>query len=222
MLPVNFGQENSSCFTIAKLAVKKIITILVTYNGSTWIDKCIQSVLTSSCASDIIVIDNASSDDTVAIIRQRYPQVELHCSEKNLGFGKANNIGIKRAIALKADFVLLLNQDAWIESGTLQTLVDAINKNSMLGIVSPLHLNGAGTGLDRLFYQYLLRSDADQFLTDKFLGKDRPDALINTRFVNAACWLVDLACVRAVGGFDPFFFHYGEDRNYAHRVIYKG
>lgn len=74
--------------------VLSILTIIVTYNGMKWIDKCIHSVISPSIKSDIFVVDNASSDGTPDYIAKNFPTVLLTRSSKNLGFGAANNIGL--------------------------------------------------------------------------------------------------------------------------------
>ena len=77
----------------------KLLTIIVTYNGIRWIDRCIDSVIGSSVHSDIIVIDNGSTDGTQERIRERWNEVLLIQSDENLGFGRANNIGFDHALS---------------------------------------------------------------------------------------------------------------------------
>jgi GT2 family glycosyltransferase len=204
------------------MQAKKIFSVVVTYNGSKWIQKCLHSLFESTTPTRVIVVDNASTDNTVGIIRQEFPSVELLESSINLGFGKANNRGIKRAMDQKAELIFLLNQDAWIETNTLGTLVGVLEKYSFIGIASPVHFNGSGAALDQHFYSYLLKSDISDFIQTRFTGSELKTEWINTRFVNAAAWLITRSCIEKVGGFDPFFFHYGEDRNYAHRAVYRG
>ena len=96
----------------------KIFAIVITYNGQKWYDRCFGSLSASETPVEIVVVDNASSDDTVGFIKERFPGVHLIESKENLGFAKANNIGIRYALDNDADFVFLLNQDAWIEKDT--------------------------------------------------------------------------------------------------------
>jgi N-acetylglucosaminyl-diphospho-decaprenol L-rhamnosyltransferase len=97
----------------------KVVVIIVTYNGAGWIEKCLNSLRNSSLNTDVIVIDNASTDETVSLIENLYPEVELVKRANNLGFGQANNIGLRMALDQNADFVFLLNQDAWIDQDTI-------------------------------------------------------------------------------------------------------
>lgn len=180
---------------------------MVTYNGARWIDKNIQSLLESDYPVNIIAIDNKSTDNSAELL-SRYPQVGLIQSEENLGFGKANNIGIKKALQLGADYVFLLNQDAWVFKDTIGTLVQKMENNNNLGVLSPLHYLADEVNLDRNLETYLGRST----------GEEHGIKLVP--FVNAAAWMMSRECVEKVGYFEPLFGHYGEDRNYCDRVLY--
>lgn len=193
--------------------MKKIISIVITYNGMAWIEKCLNSLAKSSFPSTILVIDNGSADGTVSFIRERFPFIQLIETGKNLGFGQANNIGMQIAIDKGADHVFLLNQDAWVEPDTISQLVRIQAGNTDYGIVSPLHFDGAGQALDKYFAKYLAGSEASHTTSE---------TLIDIPFVNAAAWMISSACLRSTGGFDPVFFHYGEDINYTQRVLFRG
>ena len=181
----------------------------MTYNGSKWIEKCINSLLHSVYPIDIIVIDNCSTDDSVELLKQ-FPQIHLIQSQENLGFGKANNIGIDYALKNKADYVFLLNQDTWIFDDTILNLVAVAQNNPSFGVVSPMHFSGDEKTLDEGFETYFNRK------TEVNSNKK----IVNVPFVNAAAWLVSSACLQKLGGFEPLFGHYGEDRNYCDRVMY--
>jgi GT2 family glycosyltransferase len=198
-------------------------TIIVTYNGSKWIDTCLSSLRHSSCPSKVHVVDNASTDDTVNLIRNGFPEVDLIQSTVNLGFGQANNVGIRRALDQGATHIFLLNQDAWVHTGTLAALLDALERVPGTGIISPLHLEGTGKRLDHYFRTYLSRSQVDPLLEDVLLGSAAPSVTtIQTEFVNAAAWLLPRSCLLSAGGFDPIFFHYGEDGHYCDKVLQRG
>ena len=188
---------------------KKIFVIIVTYNGSKWIEKCISSVLKSSYLVEIIMIDNNSNDDTVSIIKQ-FPQVHLIESQQNLGFGKANNLGIDLALQKNADCIFLLNQDTWIFEDTISNLVIVAENNTSFGILSPMHLSGDGVNLDESFKVYYNRKLE--------ISENQNISIVS--FVNAAAWLIPKSCLEKVGKFEPLFSHYGEDRNYCDRVLY--
>lgn len=195
--------------------MKKVIAIIVTFNASQWIDKCFSSLRESEYPVEIIVIDNNSTDNTLAIIKSNYPEVNIFKNNANLGFAQANNIGIKNALDKGADYVFLLNQDAWIEKNTIKTLIDTFETVPNAGIVSPVHLNGNYTGLDYGFASYMLW----EFVSDAYYQQLKP--FYKVPFVNAAAWMLSTECIRKVGGFDTSLFtHYGEDNNYCQRTLF--
>ncbi|WMI68459.1 glycosyltransferase family 2 protein [Mangrovimonas sp. YM274] len=200
----------------------KILTIIVTYNGAKWVDRCFSSLQDSSIAVDVLVIDNGSTDNTVSLIKGKFPKVKVIEPSENLGFGKANNIGLKRVLEKNYDFAFLLNQDAWIERDTLCKLIDVYNsvKTEDVGILSPLHLSGSGTSIDRGFQNYLSGNNTPHFLSDLYLNNLKP--YYKSGFVNAAAWLLPRICIEQIGGFDPIFEMYGEDDDFYARVKRAG
>jgi|LauGreDrversion4_2_1035121.scaffolds.fasta_scaffold03025_10 GT2 family glycosyltransferase len=197
----------------------KIFAIVVTYNGSQWISKCINSLLLSNIKLEIIVIDNGSGDNTLDFILS-CPQVKLFKSEINLGFGKANNIGIRHALQNDADYIFLLNQDAWVEESTVKNLLDSHIKNPEFGILSPVHHSWDGDKLDWYFLEMISSEKCPGFINDLYFSKQK--VLYDCNFIHAACWLISRKCVSDVGLFDPIFPHYGEDNNYFQRAVGKG
>jgi len=194
----------------------KVCVVIVTYNGARWVTPCFSSLRKSTMPLHTIVIDNGSQDDTLARIAAGYPEVEIVSTGKNHGFGKANNIGMERAYQRGADYVFLLNQDAWIAPDAVAKLVEAHGRHPDCGIISPMHLNGAGDGLDYGFSNYIAPHKCRGLYSDLFLG--RVQELYDVGFVNAAAWLMTRECIERVGGFSPSFFHYGEDDNYTQRL----
>ena len=198
----------------------KLYVIIVTYNGAIWIDNCLRSLINSNISLSLIVIDNNSTDNTINKIEEYYKKVEVLKQNKNLGFGKANNIGIKYALNRGADYIFLLNQDAWVETDTLSKLVDIADRSPDYGIISPVHINGNNTGLDINFSNFVNPNNCPGFYSDLYM-ETRKD-LYETKFVNAGAWLISRSCINRVGLFEPLFFLYGEDDNYIQRVYYHG
>jgi GT2 family glycosyltransferase len=197
----------------------KVFVIVVTYNGAKWLEKCFDSLKKSSIPLYILAIDNASSDNTVSQIRNHFPEVEIVETGSNLGFGKANNIGLKKAIEQNADYIFLLNQDAWVEEVTIERLVEIASKNPEYGIISPFHLNYDGSKVETYFNDFVLNYYTPGYKNDKLKSQVRN--LYLTQFVHAACWLISVETIKLVGGFDPLFFHYGEDNDYVQRLLFK-
>lgn len=191
----------------------RVLTIIVSYNFEPWIERCLGSLEQSHYPTDVVVVDNASTDRTVEILAEKYRWVRLLRSQRNLGFGQANNLGMKIAIDENYDYVFLLNQDACIESDTIGTWVELSQQNLEYGVISPVHFNGQGSRLDSSFARYV---------GGKLPISSKKSTLVEVTFINAAFWFMPVTVLRKVGGFSPLFFHYGEDVDYIHRVRYYG
>lgn len=194
--------------------MEKLFIIIVTYNATKWLSECLRSTRGYS----VIVVDNDSNDETVKFIKANYPEIILLEQTKNLGFGAANNIGISYALKNSADYVLLLNQDAYLETNTIKELIDIHKNNVDYGVLSPVHLNGKGNKLDIGFSEYISYANNNFLYFDALKGN--LNDVYKVPFVNAACWLIPKSTLNIIGGFDPLYFHYGEDVNYCHRLNY--
>ena len=197
-----------------------LYVIVVTYNAQRWIPYFGDPLKILPKDWKVIVIDNASVDATCTIIEKKYPNFFLIRSSKNLGFGKANNIGLRLALEDNVDHVFLLNQDATITVAELQHLLEIQQKHSEFFIVSPVHLNGAATDLDQAFATYCLPDHCPQLYSDALQGKMRE--IYSCNMGNAAAWLLSRECLVQIGGFNPLFGHYGEDDEFRCRVLYHG
>jgi len=201
------------------MSTVQVTTIVATFNAESWILPCIQSVQESSLKSAVIVVDNNSQDATRKLLMETFPSVELISNNSNVGFGRANNIGIEQAIKKKAEYIFLLNQDARIHFEMLGRLVQVADQMKDVGILSPIHLNYSGNAVDKAFQKY-----TQQYVPEFFSGAvcNQLKNMYLTQFVPAALWLVRVAALRDVGGFDPLFFMYGEDDDLAARMINRG
>lgn len=193
----------------------RVFIVIVTYNAMKWLPKTLSSIAKDL---EVLVIDNNSKDETLSFIKNKYPNIKLFPQEKNLGFGRGNNLGIRYAYQKKADYVFLLNQDAYMNDNTLPNLISAHKKNKGFGILSPIHFNGSGNKFDRNFSNYMSHDFNDEFYFDSFNNSLKD--IYEIPFVNAAAWLIPKNTLDVVGGFDPIFCHYGEDDNYCQRVLF--
>lgn len=192
-----------------------IYIIIVTYNGMKWIEKCLASLLHSTYPIKVIVVDNDSTDGTGELILSSFPEVIWLPQKKNLGFGQGNNAGIRYALAHQADYVLLLNQDAYLQPTAVEEMLKVADGEN---IITPIHLNGDGSRLDSNF-RWTLQNTGNQLLDDLLLCEE-PHAAYDVGEVCAACWLIPIEMLRRIGGFNPLFTQYGEDNNYYTRIIY--
>lgn len=195
----------------------KIYVIIVTYKGHQWYERCFTSLRNSEYPVQTIVIDNASNDGTVEYIREHFPEIHLIESKENLGFGRANNIGMRYALDHGCDYVFLLNQDAWIEADSILKLVTIAGKNQEYAIISPMHMMA-----DKRHLNFLLDDGNRNYELLSDLYTNNLKDLYTIRYVNAAAWLLPRNTLITIGGFCPLIFHYGEDDDYMNRVHFHG
>ena len=196
-----------------------VYIIIVTYNGLNWIDKCLAGIYSSTIPLQPIVIDNGSKDGTQNYIQTNFPEVIFFQNKENLGFGKANNIGLKYALEHDCDYVYLLNQDAWLKSDTIEILINIHQNHKEYGILSPLQLNSKEDALESIFADFCAEKRCHNLFFDMHNNKSIKD-VYQIFSVPAAHWLISRQCLLDVGFFAPIFSHYGEDDNYAQRCNY--
>lgn len=201
--------------------MKRILVIVVTYNGMRWLDRCLGSLRTSSVPVDAVVVDNCSSDGTQEYIVNNYPEVRLICTGENLGFGRANNIGFRMAMDEGYDYVYLLNQDAWIFPDTFSAMTAAMEDDRRLGVLSPMQMTASVDRPDPRFERWC-PTDALVEFREVQNGMKDCGRVYTVPFVMAAHWMISMECLKTTGGFSPSFAHYGEDDNFLHRAQYHG
>jgi GT2 family glycosyltransferase len=203
--------------------------IIVNYNTSDLLKTCIASIKekTKNVSYEIIVIDNKSSDDSVAMMKQQYPDVLLIESEENLGFGRANNLASKSA---SGKYLFFLNSDTFLRNDALSILVEFMEENSGCGICGGNVTDFEGTPIHS-FSKALPSPCSDFFLIFRKLpqllyGKNWQynftEKPMPVAYVTGADLLIRTDIFRSCDGFDPEFFMYYEETELTHRVQKAG
>ena len=191
-----------------------ILVVIVTYNALKWIGRCLRSVERSSLPADVLLIDNGSTDGTLPLVRTDFPGTRIIETGENLGFGAANNIGLRIALDEGYGFAYLLNQDAWLQKDTLEKLVAAHRPE--WGILSPMQMDAHGRR-DKRFDK-----KCGKYVDALRGGYHSAGEVVEVPFVMAAHWLVSRRAIGTVGGFSPAFRQYGEDDNWIDRLHWHG
>jgi len=208
--------------------------IIVNYNTSKLIIQALNSVYKNSknINFEIIVVDNASKDDSVEMIKKHFPQVILIQNNENLGFSKANNIAIKRSIG---EYILLLNSDTIVMEDTLEKMIKYMNDNPDVGasgckvvlpdgsldkackrsFPTPQNALYNALKLDRLFPQSKVFGEYNLTYLDENEIHD-VDCLVG------AFMMVRREVIEQVGLLDEDFFMYGEDIDWCYRIKQAG
>ena len=207
--------------------------VIVSFNTRDVLRECLLSVYreAGSLRVQVLVVDNASMDGSVAMIEQEFPDVLLIPSEVNLGFGPANNLGFRAAAGR---YIVLLNSDAFLEVGSLARSVEHMDKTPEAGLGGGrlIGRNGSWQPSARMFPNLLndlisLSGLAARFPQSRFFGRaDRTWASelvpASVDWVPGAFSIIRAETLAVVGPFDPRFFLYYEEVDLCKRIKQKG
>jgi GT2 family glycosyltransferase len=203
--------------------------IIVSWNTTRLLENCLASIQTNPPTSpfESWVVDNASTDDSPRMVREKFPQVHLVENRENVGFARANNQAIQRCTG---KYVLLLNPDTLVESGALQALVDFLDKHPEAGAAGARILNPDGSlqisshprptlsrELWRLFHLDNLSPYAEYPLT-----KWETNQALEVDLLMGACLLLRKEVLDQVGFLDEDYFMYSEEIDLCYRIQRAG
>jgi len=185
----------------------KVSIIILNWNGEKLLQECLDSVYKNNLQNtEIILVDNASTDNSIGLVKQNFPEIKIIRNKKNYGYAKGNNIGIKNA---RGKYIVILNNDVIVEEDWLEKLVNAADTNDSTGIF----------GSRQMFYHNRDKVDS----IGGFLKKDGPHNINNSTpwtnpdknrevfSVAGAAMLLKRKMLQEVGLFDPMYFLYYED-----------
>jgi len=207
--------------------------IIVNYNSSSHLEKCIESIKASADSFPITfyVVDNHSSDDIHRVVTL-YPEANFSLNKKNLGFAAAVNQALRQG---SAPYVVLINPDAHVTPGFFESVVSYMNSNTDVGIVGPKILNSDGSvqGSARSFPNTLTGLFGRTSLLTRLFPNNRisrANILTHSRhvkfpvkvdWVSGACMIVRRPAIAEIGGMDERFFMYWEDADWCTRMRKK-
>lgn len=198
----------------------KLGVVVLNWNGIEVTPRCLDSVLRSACPPDLILlVDNASTDGSADLVRNRYPQVVLIENEANLGFAEGNNVGIRYLLERGFDLVLLLNNDTVLDAQALCELRRAADAQPAAAYGATIHELAApgrvwfaGGSLSRLTLE---AKHAARLAADR--GAPQP-----TDFITGCCLMFHSRALRSIGLLDEAFFAYYEDVDWCLRAAAAG
>ncbi|MBU4535828.1 MAG: glycosyltransferase family 2 protein [Euryarchaeota archaeon] len=195
-----------------------LTVVIPNYNGQPFLGKCLESLKNQDHPFDVIVIDNASQDESVSYIWENYPEFDLIENQENLGFAAAVNQGIK---ASNSEYIFLLNNDVQLEAETIYNLLKCIKKDENIFAVSSKIIQ---------YHDPNKMDDAGDEYT--ILGWTRrvgygksPDKYVQEREIFSACAAASIyrrSILDEIGYFDENFFAYMEDVDLSYRARIHG
>jgi N-acetylglucosaminyl-diphospho-decaprenol L-rhamnosyltransferase len=207
--------------------------LIVSWNVRDLLRRALASVLADAAGieSEIILVDNASRDGTVEMVRAEFPRVHLIGNADNRGFTGANNQAL---VVARGRYFFLLNPDAELVPGATRALVECMDADQRVGIAGPQLLNPDGTIQSSrrrfpTFVTALLESTRlqQQFPQNRWLNRyylldTRDDAAQDVDWVVGAAMIARRQVYEQIGGFDERFFMYSEELDWCYRAKRAG
>jgi GT2 family glycosyltransferase len=208
-------------FHLEQQAWPKVTVVIVNWNGERFLDRCLAALMAQTVRPhEIILVDNASSDGSVPIVR-RYPAVQLMLSEENIGFARGNNLAID-ASSIESEWLALLNPDAYAEPRWLEALLLAVKSHPQFDVFGSKLVNAAkpelldGTGDAYHISGLVWRKDHGAVVP---LSNEHEREVFSPC---AAAALYRFGTVRELRGFDEDYFCYVEDVDLGFRLRLAG
>ncbi|MDA8196087.1 MAG: glycosyltransferase family 2 protein [Actinomycetota bacterium] len=207
--------------------------VVVNFNGDGILEKCVNSLLLNSTVSEIVVVDNASTDSSLKNLRTSLlgatsdVGVEIIEANANLGYGRACNLGARR---LNSEFVLISNPDIEYEIGSVDRLVEELKLHE-LGAIGPQIINADKSRypsvrpFPSLFNAAMHSLLGEIWPSNPFSKRYKVDvakSIFSDRWISGASILMPLDLYRQVGGFDHGYFMYMEDVDLCRRILELG
>ncbi len=212
---------------------KAVSAIVINYNAGDLLRKSIDALLACPIIAEVFVVDNASTDDSLATI-ENLPTVKLIQNAKNLGFAVACNMGLK---TVSSEYVLFLNPDCTFTTGMIQLMLDTLSADDLAGMAGGFLINPDGTeqaggrrmmptpwrSFVRAFGLYKLAARWPKLFFDFYLhNQPLPDHPVEVEAISGACMLVKREAIEDVGLWDEGYFLHCEDLDWCMRFRQKG
>lgn len=193
-----------------------VAIVILNYNGRNYLEEFLPSVLVSTYQNfKIVIADNASTDDSVAFLKEKYSTIELIILKQNYGFAEGYNQALQR---VEADYYVLLNSDVKVESGWIEPIVTMMEADPKVGICQPVirsfkkpqqfeYAGAAGGWIDYLGYPFARGRVFDHLETDK--GQYSDSATIF--WATGAAMFIKTGVYHELGGLYGFFFAHQEE-----------
>lgn len=211
------------------MSAPDVSILIVSWNVCAYLRGCLESIYRDPprCDFEIVVVDNASKDETLAMLRSEFPQVQVIAHPENLGFARGNNLALQSA---RGKYILMLNPDTLVYPGAIDALVQALEANPRLGGCGSRYLN-PDQSLQPSCYPMptLFREFCRMFHLDLLW----PVGVYNMRrwpldqprrvdVLQGASFLLRRDLLDQIGFLDPAYFMYTEEVDLCYRILKSG
>jgi GT2 family glycosyltransferase len=214
-------EQNRAVSAVADRRTPSISIVIVSYNSRELLHDCLLSI-EAEPREQVIVVDNTSSDGSIEMVKRDFPWVKLILNPKNNGYGAAANLAIE---SCSSKYVLLLNSDTLIKTGTLELLTDYLDQHPHVAIAGPQLLNIDGTPQSSYFeFPTPLQTLLKETSLSRFVRRSSPESngSLAVPWVLGAALVIRRVAFEAVGGFDESFFMYFEEVDLCYRLDHAG
>lgn len=208
-------------------AVPRCSIVLVNYNTTLYLEMCLRSIYDARlrCPCEVVLVDNASTDGSVEMLRRHFPEVRIIQNQRNEGFARATNQAVQAAVA---PYVLLLNTDTLVDGPSIEALIAFMESSPDAAAAGGRLLNPDGTfqgGYARFSsipQEILIAVGLGRLFLKGYPSYGESPDVIEVDWLSAACLIVRRRVFLAMGGLDEDYFMYSEEVDFAYRLKRAG
>jgi GT2 family glycosyltransferase len=208
-------------------AYPKVTVIILNWNGKADTVECLGSFEHVDYPNyEILLVDNASTDNSVELFKARYPGIKIMVNPINLGYAEGNNVGIRRAIEDRSDYIMILNNDTVVDPEFMTEMVAAAEEVPGVGFIGPMNY----------YYDYKGRKDIINFAGGIFsiyrgstynigineVDRGQYNEIKESSYIPGSCVMVKREVIEKIGLIDPEYFTYWEDTDWCIRAVKAG
>ncbi len=194
-----------------------VYVAVLNYNGERWLKRCLESLLASTYSpSKLLLVDNGSSDKSVALARSISSRIDILENRANLDFVTGNNAAIGYALERGARYIALLNNDTYVEPDWLARIIEVGESTRQLGILGPVQLVFDGQELNSWMTGALAAS------LETIRSRDQPGAWVPVEWVEGSGLVAKREVFERIGRLDPIFSFFFEECDLCRRARLAG
>ncbi|MFO0355388.1 MAG: glycosyltransferase family 2 protein [Sphingobacteriaceae bacterium] len=206
--------------------MQTVAVVILNYNGKAFLEKFLSNVIAFSAPHEVIVADNASTDDSLVYLKQNFPQIKVLANSNNDGYAKGYNVALKQ---INVDYFILLNNDVEVTPNWIEPLLTLMKQNEKIAVCQPKlidqknktlfeYAGGSGGFIDKYGYPFCRGRVFNDIETDNGQYNDA----IPVFWASGACMMVSSDVYWKAGGLDDDYFAHMEEIDLCWRIKNMG